>query len=188
MSSRRVATLVGVCALVVVWLAAAAGTRPGQPAIQVAPRVAVSETDTMADDIQNQAERLRGRLDSAPKPHQSARNPFEFATRGAMPTAGHGADGDPVTSEAVPSVQRPPLTLIGVAEYRLPDGVRRTAVISGFGQLFFANEGETVTPRFRVTAVGADSIDVIDLSENSTSTFRLGLAQGPPMPGGPVPR
>ncbi len=49
----------------------------------------------------------------------------------------------------------------------------RTAVISGLGQLFFAKVGDTVSTRYTVTAIGADAVELRDVTTGET--IRLAL-------------
>ena len=65
------------------------------------------------------------------------------------------------------------MRLSGIAEDATPDGVVRTAIISGFGQLFLAKEGDPVTDRYRVVKISSDVVELTDLADRST--FRLAL-------------
>ena len=62
----------------------------------------------------------------------------------------------------------------GIADKTGEDGTMvRTAVISGSGQLFFAKVGDTVTTRYTVTAIGADAVELRELTTGET--LRLAL-------------
>jgi hypothetical protein len=52
--------------------------------------------------------------------------------------------------------------LIGVAEDAGPDGPKRTAIISGQGQLYMVKEGETVAWIYRVGRLSADGVELVD--------------------------
>ena len=65
------------------------------------------------------------------------------------------------------------MKLSGIAEDATADGVVRTAIISAAGQLFLAKEGENVTPRFRVSKISADVVELSDLIDGSA--LRLAL-------------
>jgi hypothetical protein len=56
-----------------------------------------------------------------------------------------------------------PFRLVGLAEDASPTGPKRTAVISGAGQLFVVTDGELVTSRYRVAAVSPDRVELTDL-------------------------
>jgi hypothetical protein len=66
-----------------------------------------------------------------------------------------------------------PLALIGVAEQPGPDGVHRTAVLAGLGQVFLVAPGEAVGTRYRVVSVGPDVVEVRDEREGGTHTLTL---------------
>jgi hypothetical protein len=64
--------------------------------------------------------------------------------------------------------------LIGVAEQKGDAGLKRTAMISAPGdQLFMVTEGQELAGRYRVSAVGADAVELQDIA--SGATRRLGL-------------
>jgi hypothetical protein len=54
--------------------------------------------------------------------------------------------------------------LIGVAENATPDGTVRTAIITAEGgELFMLVVGEAIGARYKVQAIGADSVQLADL-------------------------
>lgn len=174
MNLKRVAAIVCGPALLVVWLAAAAGIGTPEPAPAPVRPVATSGIAPLLSDIVGQSERLRKRLEEAPVPQSAGRNPFQFApvaqpAPARVPSGPLAADGAPVLM--VPPA--PPLSLVGVAENQTPEGLVRTALISGSGQFFMVKVDEPVTSRFRVTAIGADAVELLDLTDNST--LRLAL-------------
>ena len=174
MNFTRGASIFLGAALLAAWLAAAAGTRP--VVWQAVPATVTSSevpTGAVAEDIQAQAERLRERVGTAPVPQRPSRNPFEFAGRASnAPTTAPPASRAVSSAELQP-VARPALALIGIAEDQTPEGLDRTAVISGMGQLFLVGEDEAVTTRFRVVALEAAAVELRDLSTGKV--FRLAL-------------
>lgn len=66
-----------------------------------------------------------------------------------------------------------PLALIGVAEDAAGDGVIRTAIVSGFGDVFLVRTGESIRDRYRIGQVSADTVQVIDLATETRSTLAL---------------
>jgi hypothetical protein len=70
-----------------------------------------------------------------------------------------------------------PLTLSGIAEDVGPDSdgapLVRTAVLSGLGDVFLAKAGDTILSRYEVVAIGADAVELKDLT--TLRTIRLGL-------------
>ena len=72
------------------------------------------------------------------------------------PAAGLLAGGDGKTAPLVL------FKLIGVAEDQGPDGVSRTAIISGQGQLYMVKEGETLAWIYRVSRLSGESVELLD--------------------------
>jgi hypothetical protein len=66
--------------------------------------------------------------------------------------------------------------LIGVAEDTTTDGLVRTAIISGPGQLYVVKEGDRVTSRYRVARISPDVVELDDLARiGDASVLRLAL-------------
>jgi hypothetical protein len=120
--------------------------------------------DSLAVEVNAQANRLRTLMAQAPAPTTHARNPFAF--RAAPPPR---VEPSPIVRAAVadeaPAMPAPPaLTLMGVAEDTTPAGPRRTAVIGGDGDtIYMVVEGETVGDRYRVTKIGGDAVELVDV-------------------------
>lgn len=71
------------------------------------------------------------------------------------------------------ALERPPLVLAGVAEDVTPEGPRRTAIISGLGQLFLVQEGETLARRYRVVRIGSTAVHLVDLTDQTPVVISL---------------
>jgi Tfp pilus assembly protein PilP len=167
MTNTRAAAWIGGGVLLIAWFAAAVGVprhatvpaRDPQPAPQ-----ATEQLTAIAADVHAQAERLRERLARAPVPQTPLRNPFAFdAPRPELPPPGMvAATTGPDPAPSAPAV--PVLSLIGVAENATSDGPRRTAIIAGQADaLYIVGEGQAVGSRYRVTAIGADAVELEDL-------------------------
>ncbi len=65
------------------------------------------------------------------------------------------------------------MKLSGIAEDATPDGLVRTAILSGSGELFVAKEGDTVAERYRVVKISADVVELADLTEGTTVRLAL---------------
>ena len=116
------------------------------------------------DDLNAQADRLRVRSSTVAL-QPSKRNPFRF--NAARPSERPGdRSGFPVALSPVPAMPTiplpPPLRLAGVTESRVPDGVRRMAVLTGDGQIYLANVGDKVAGQFTVMAVEPESVVLRD--------------------------
>jgi hypothetical protein len=131
----------------------------------------------LAADVQAQTERLRSRMAAAPTPRPSSRNPFDFGSRApaaraaARPQRGAALDGAPIAPQPV---GEPPLQLIGVAEQSVAGVLVRTAVITADSdEPLMVVAGETLGARYRVTAVGADAVELSDLVTGATRRLAL---------------
>jgi len=134
-------------------------TAPGELPAASAPHAVVAERQ-MTDDLTAQETKLREQLERAElKP--SARNPFRF---GRTPEAARPASAMPAleTAPTVVPPSRPALTLTGIAEQKTTDGIRRTAIISGDGQLYLAATGDSVAGTYHVIAIDADAVTLRD--------------------------
>ena len=72
-----------------------------------------------------------------------------------------------------PAPPPPSLSLIGVAEDVTPDGVVRTAIVSGLGDVFLVKVGDTIRDRYRVGPVSGDATQIIDLTTGTSTTIAL---------------
>jgi hypothetical protein len=175
MTIKRAAAYGVLSVLVLAWLSAAASISRQTPPTSDEPRrpVQTAGTETLAADVQAQAERLKQRLATAPAPQEPSRNPFTFSVR--PPQRQQRA---PVPVDVAPPAplvpMEPALELIGVAESQSPKGPIRTAIISTAAEdLFMVKEGEILGGRYRVVAVGADAVELSDLVTGAVR--RLGL-------------
>jgi hypothetical protein len=172
MNVKRIAAIGAVGGVLAVWLAAAS-TMLTQPVVDT------SERRTEAVELRGAAlaaeiTRLRERLRPTSAPQLPSRNLFEFS-RTAPGRAAPPAPPDLPAAEAprpVPAAP-PPLRLVGMAEDAGADGPVRTAIISGFGQLFTVKEGERVTARYQVARISGEAAELRDLGDNSTITLVL---------------
>ena len=176
MTPKRAVAYVGVASVLIAWLAAAAGVSIGSSPVQSAPvAVQTAGTQSLADDVQAQTERLRGRMASAPIPQEPIRNPFAFAPR-VLRQESRRPSAVPAAAEAAAPAPppEPVLQLIGVAERNTPAGVVRTAMITaGPDELFMVTAGEALGPRYKVTNVGPDVVELTDLVTSAVRRLTL---------------
>lgn len=172
MTPRKVAVYLAGGSVLAAWLASAASIGQPVPPPIVPPAVRTSGAESLAEDVQAQAIRLRERLARAPAPRTQPRNPFAFAPapKPASPPAPPAAE-----SVAPPSIPaEPALSLIGMAEDRTPDGPVRTAIVTGpAGELFMVRVGDQVSPRYRVRTIGADAVELTDLITGAVRRLAL---------------
>ena len=169
MNSRAVGVL-GALGILAAWLVAAAGIGFDVPATPRPAPGPVVQADPIVARIDAQAARLRGYLASAPPLKPSTRDPFRFGTRPAPADRPHPRLTEIVAPLAAAFI---PLTLAGVAEDGREEAVKRTAVITGMGQLFLVKEGEEFGGRFRVVRIGPDAASVTDRTTGMTVTLAL---------------
>ena len=175
MTPTRAAAYLGCATLLAAWLASAAGLGTPPPIRAPEPQpVPSTGTETLADDVQEQAVRLRERLAAAPAPRRPIRNPFAFAPRAAAPAARTAPAARSQPMVPPPVVAEPVLTLVGIAADRLPTGIARTAIITAeSGEIFVVKAGEFIGGRYRVESVGADTVELTDLANASIRRLAL---------------
>lgn len=124
--------------------------------------------------LQSEIGRLHERLGPTAVPSRS-RDLFRFTPRAprrsvvAPPAA--VAEAAPVAPAAEPI--RPAFSLIGIAEDLTPEGVVRTAIISGPGDVFLVKVGDTFRAQYRVDQVSGDAVQVIDTATGASTTLAL---------------
>jgi hypothetical protein len=63
---------------------------------------------------------------------------------------------------------------MGIAEQPIADGVQRSAVIGGAGtDIFIVTTGEMVAGRYKVKAIGADAIELEDVTTGGLRRLAL---------------
>jgi hypothetical protein len=171
MAPARAAAYISGTILLAAWFASAAGVSRRQPAAHVEPPPSAGvQLDAAVSDVQTQASRLRARLAAAPAPQTPLRNPFTFAPREAPMRR----IAVPAAVTPIPVASDPVLELAGIAERKTAAGLTRTAVVEAPGdQLFMVTEGQELAGRYRVSAIGADAVELTDLVTGATR--RLGL-------------
>ena len=178
MKASRLAAWMVCAAVGGAWLASAAG-------VSRSPRLPPETTrtghdirlDALASDVQAQAGRLRDRLSNAPSPAVAQRNPFSFGVRPQPKVRSAritGVTAAPVLTPPAPEVLEPSLTLIGIAETGSPEGVVRTAMITGGrDDLMMVTAGQRLLSRYDVVAVGVDAVELKDLETGLTRRLIL---------------
>ena len=170
MTVKRAAVYIGSATLLAAWISSAAslslqrGDRTPPPSAAANP----APTDGLAADVQAQARRLKERLTASPLPQQPVRNPFAFAPTepARLPARTLRAAVEPMAVPEMPA--EPPLSLIGFAEERRPQGFVRTAMLAGEGdQLLVVTVGDAVLSRYKVAFIGSEAIELADSATGS---------------------
>lgn len=171
MNVKRI-VMIGVAGgAVAVWIAAAAtsNTRTIAPIVPVKPNV----IDKSGAELAVEVKRLHERLRPSDTPLHS-RDLFRYAAR---PAASSGSTTTATfvapPPEPPPAAIVAPLKLEGLAEDHGDQGTVRTAIISGFGDIFLVKEGDQVTLRYRVAKISPDAVELTDLTDNTP--LRLAL-------------
>jgi len=111
-------------------------------------------------------DRLHDHLASPIAPIASGRNLFEFRRVEVAPPAPVPPPSASAAAPLSPPVRSaPPMTLIGLAVDRGPDGPVRTAIILARGDLHLARIGDVVTAGLRVAAIGEDRVELSGLPD-----------------------
>jgi hypothetical protein len=169
MNWKRVLALVAIAGGLAAIVTAAVST--GHRPMATLPDTRSKAVEISGAELAAEIERLRARLRPTTPPQQPARNLFEFERRSSPAIASPELAAVPI--ETPPPAPRPTMSLIGVAEDPGADGVVRTAIISGFGDLFLVKEGDPVTARYTVVRISSEVVELTDLTD--ASLFRLAL-------------
>jgi hypothetical protein len=177
MNLRRTTTLavVGSALAVCTWLAAAAAISSREPIVTSVVRT--PPVDQRGAALAEEISRLHERLRPSAVPRQPGRDLFAYSRQqGAAPAPSAPPPLPPRPALTEAPALRPPavvMRLSGIAEDVTPDGVVRTAIISGFGQLFIVKEGERVTDRYRIVKISAEAVELSDLTEGAVVRLAL---------------
>ncbi|HYM23945.1 MAG TPA: hypothetical protein VEU08_12085 [Vicinamibacterales bacterium] len=152
-------------------VAGAATSRHDVPQPIIARPAAV---DLRGADLAKEIARLHERLRPDAVPRQPARNLFSFHAPRPDVAPPAAAPTKPALVEAPPPAPVPsPFKLVGMGEDPGPNGPVRTAFISAEGQLYVAKEGDVLTPRFKVSRIAADVVEITDVTDGSTRRLAL---------------
>ena len=172
MNLRRIAWL-GVTSIAVAsWFSAASTPELRTPSL-VERASSTRDLDRSAAAMQSEVARLHDRIAPTATPSH-ARDLFRFVGRAPRPVT--GASQQPAAQAAEVPVEtpaRPTLQLIGVAEDESADGIVRTAIVSGLGDLFLVKPGDIVAGQYLVERVTSDAVQLTDTSTSASTTLTL---------------
>jgi hypothetical protein len=163
MQRLAVALLLGGVLLLASWVVA--GDPPRQePASPAAARP--DQVAQLVDDVNQQVELLRQRLEMERRFAPPNRNPFTFDAAAMAPVT------VPLVAPIV-APEAPPLPqLVAILTDKVEGALVRRAVVSVNGSVQILSVGETID-RFEVTRIDADGIDL--KGRDTPSTFRLSI-------------
>ena len=153
------------------WLAVTPNSGTPAASQPAEARRSASATQVTAQELSAQAARLRERTAEVTL-RPSTRNPFRFSPPKPAVRSGSQDVLQPETVEPAvpPAVMGSTLTLSGLAQ----NAGRRTAIISGNGQIYLAGEGDSVAGRFIVITIDPEAVL---LRESTGAEQRLVLPQ-----------
>ncbi len=171
MSTLRTVTFVLGAGAIAALIAGA--TTSGRRPVLAPPAERARPVELQGAELAAEIARLQERLRPTTAP-SSGRNLFRFGAPGRGATvAVPPLPEDAAAPVLAPSRVPPRLALVGLAEDATDDGPVRTAIVSGFGEIFLVKAGERVNSRYRVVSVAPDGVEIVD--EIDGSTLRLSL-------------
>src|SRR5262245_50090847 len=157
---------------IAVWIASAATSNP-RPIAPIAPVKTNAAIEKSGAELAVEVKRLQERLRPGDTPVDS-RDLFRYAGKPSSAASAPSAAPIPVAPAAAPPpVAVQPLRLEGLAEDQGDQGVVRTAIISGFGDIFLVKEGDSVTSRYRVAKISPDAVELTDLTNDTPVRLAL---------------
>lgn len=174
LSPSRVAAWMFGAAVLGAWLASAAGvSRQGPSAPADGRSAAPHPVDNLAADVQTQAARLRQRMDAAPAPQASIRNPFAFSPRAEVAPRLPRPAARLVEAPPAPEPE-PILDVIGIAEKKVGDTIVRTVMLANeAGDVIMATAGQRVIGIYDVAVIGADAVELKHAVTGATRRLAL---------------
>lgn len=176
MSMRRsgLAGALGAAVLTLSWVSAPAA--PAAPPATVSPEVAASilAMAPLAEEVAQDTERLRARLQITADPAAPKRDPFSFGRTPAEPRVPPPApQTDERPAAPTPVVAGPaPIVWPTLAAVLTDTNASRTAVLASGDSLEFLALGATWRD-FLVLRLDADSVDLRHVPTNTLTTLRL---------------
>ncbi len=174
---KRILTLVAIAGGLAALVTSAATTGRSRVTSPTGGNAQTKAAEASGAALAAEVARLRERLHPTTSPQRPVRNLFQFRSGPASRVMAPPPVAPPVVDVAIEvPAPLPPMKLIGIAEDADGNGgghVIRTAIISGFGDLFLVKEGEPVTPRYRVGRISSDVVELTDV--NDSTTVRLAL-------------
>jgi hypothetical protein len=160
------------------WLASSPPSNAPTTGARAASNPAPRRRAEPATDIEEQAARLQSRLQVARAYTEPQRNPFRFAERrSAAPNPRESAPvvEAPLPIDLVPAGPR--VSVAGIAEEQLDGRVERTAILSSPMGVLLVHEGDTVLDDYRVGRIEAESVELVRLSDGTSTQLTFGAPQ-----------
>lgn len=150
-----------------------------RPAAPASPRRGPAAKTTTASPSGSADVRIEALKDERPAPAGSERNLFKFKPRYVPPpptpprevVSAPVAPPAPVGPPPPPPVPPIPLKFIGIVE--APGSVRMAVLSDGRGAPVYGKEGESVLGQYRITRIGAESLEIEYVDGRGRQTIRL---------------
>jgi hypothetical protein len=158
------------------WLASTPPSNAPDSAASVR-RQPAARPGTPASDIEREADRLQVRVRREVEYTQPQRNPFRFGA-GRRPEIDRGGDipapalPPPPIAVAPMAPPPPPVSLSGIAEDQVGQGVERTAILSSPSGVLLVREGDPVLADYRVARIESAAVELV---KTDGTTLRLTL-------------
>ena len=136
------------------WLAVSPNTAVSTTPAATAVRRPAPQKEPTADELNSLAARLRKRSEAvAPTP--STRNPFRYRSKSSATKVRRENSAPSIFVAPIPvAPPGPVLKLSGVAQ----KAGKRTAILSGDGQVYLVGEGDSVTGRYTVVTIDPEAV------------------------------
>lgn len=144
------------------WVSAPAAPTPSPVVLTPEGSAAIDALAPLAAAVDQQAERLRERLASAPQPPVPRRDPFSFGARRPEPTVPPAAPVEPAVVDVADAPASEVLlwpALVAVVSNDAAEGRRLTAVLA-WGDAMDLLESGGLAGDFRVESVAPDSVEL----------------------------
>jgi hypothetical protein len=138
------------------WLAVSPNQGLNTQTAPAAVRRPAVEKEPTAEELSSHAARLRNRSDAAAL-RPSTRNPFRYgSTKSSASTTSRERSVEPaaIAPTMPPVPEGPVLKLSGIAQ----KAGKRTAILSGDGQIYLVGEGDSVAGRYTVVTIDPEAV------------------------------
>ena len=160
------------------WLASSPPSNAPTSGTRAASSPAPRRRVEAATDIEEQAAHLQSRLQVARAYTEPQRNPFRFAERrSATPSPGGPAPAVEALPPVVLAPVGPRVSVAGIAEEQLDGRLQRTAILSSPMGVLLVHEGDTVLDDYRVGRIEAESVELVRLSDGTSTQLTFGTPQ-----------
>ena len=154
------------------WIASAPPSNAPATSVGAEPPAA-SDLPRAAAQIENEAARMQAGIREQAAYRQPERNPFRFGSRRSELAGAEASVAAPPVEAFVPPPPPPPVTLAGIAEDQVAEGVQRTAILSSLSGVLLVKEGDDVLGQYRVSKIESGAIELTRISDGGSVRLLL---------------